>query len=245
MVPLIPGSIGFVVAMPMEATTLGRLRLSPHGAILPDARGGIALSGIGASHAREAALGLVARGARALVSWGVCGALSPGLAAGALVIPAEVRASDGQTHETSMVWRARLGELLPETLPMHTGSLIEVLHVVTAIAEKQELHRRSGAVAVDMESAAVAGVAAGAGFPFIAIRAVVDSANTVFPACLGPSLDQAGMRGMSVMRTVCAHPSDWPALIRLGLGLRAARRTLRCVAAAHASGVAAGPTQRQ
>ena len=62
---------------------------------------------------------------------------------------------------------------------LHTagGGLLDSAQAVTSIADKRILYEASSAVAVDMESYAVAGVAAGAGVPFVAARAIADPAG--------------------------------------------------------------------
>lgn len=223
-----PDGVGFVVALASEAAPLRRLCLrgsSPHASVL---EGQIALCGSGPERARQAALRLRGTGVCALVSWGVCGALSPLLVPGTLVLPASVQAKDGLSYWTSSAWRQGLCEQLSGKAPIDDGLLIQSSRIVTTIAEKQYLYRQFHAVAVDMESAAVAEVAFEMDLPFLAIRAVVDAAGTSIPGALTRMVDEAGR--IRVRRVIGASPTTWWSLVRLATGFYAARRTLSLVA---------------
>jgi adenosylhomocysteine nucleosidase len=61
------------------------------------------------------------------------------------------------------------------------GPVVTVAQIVWRAAEKQALGRASGAIAVDMESAAIAQAAADKGVPFLVVRAVSDRAGEDLP----------------------------------------------------------------
>ncbi|MHB1951175.1 MAG: phosphorylase family protein [Acidiferrobacteraceae bacterium] len=193
----------------------------------PDRPGLVVSCGGGAERARATARRLHAGGACALVSWGVCGALSPVLEPGALVLPARVGIPGGTLYGASEPWRQQVRETLAGTLTVHDGDLIQVSEVVATAVEKEDLHRRFRAVAVDMESAAVAEVASEARLPFLCVRAVVDAATTSVPAVFRHMIDD---RGRIRLARLLVTPGCWPAVIRLGSGFRAAEHTLRVVA---------------
>lgn len=223
-------AIGVVVALPGEARTLlprqggeGRPRPLPAG-------GWLCRAGIGAGRARIAAERLLATGVTALVSWGSAGALDPVCAAGDLLLPAHVSAPDQPPLAVDGDWQARLQQRIAASLVVHTGLLIQSPVVLTTPAAKQALRRASGAIAVDMESAAVAAVARRAGVPFIAVRAVADAAGATVPAAALVTLTPSGrLQPGLLLQALLTRPGDWPALIRLGRDFRAAQHTLRQV----------------
>ncbi len=223
-----PKGVGFVVALSSEAAPLRRLRPPRSAARAPAPEGQIALCGGGPDHAREAALRLHKTGVCALISWGVCGALSPLLGPGALILPASVQVKDGPPYRTSGAWRGRLSERLSGKVPIDDGMLIQSSQIVTTIAEKASLHRQFHAVAVDMESGAVAEVASEMDLPFLAVRAVVDAAGTSIPEVLTRMVDETGR--IRIRRVIGAPPATWCSLIRLAADFHAARRTLSLVA---------------
>jgi nucleoside phosphorylase len=104
----------------------------------------------------------------AVVNTGFCGALSPEMRPGYIVVASRVEPLE------------RTGGLpcmLPETTLDHrTGTLLTSNRVILTAAEKNELRKRGGD-AVDMEAAAVGERSASRGLPFYSIRAVTDLAN--------------------------------------------------------------------
>jgi nucleoside phosphorylase len=58
---------------------------------------------------------------------------------------------------------------------LHLGRIATVDRVIRSATERAELARETGALAVDMESDAIAAVAAAHGLPFCAVRAITDS----------------------------------------------------------------------
>jgi adenosylhomocysteine nucleosidase len=94
-------------------------------------------------------------------------------------------------------------------------------------SEKAALFKEYGAIAVDMESAAVARAALDAKVPFAAIRAVTDPAQMKIPPTVIESIDEFGrFRPLHLLQSLVRHPGDLLLLVRLGRNFHAARRTL-------------------
>ncbi|MFJ8587351.1 1-hydroxy-2-methyl-2-butenyl 4-diphosphate reductase [Streptomyces sp. NPDC093595] len=110
----------------------------------------------------------------AVVASGFCAGLAPGMHPGDLVVAGETRGPGGPAActGTELLVRA-LGRAVPGRT-VHTGPLTGSDHVVRG-PERADL-RATGAIAVDMESAATLGAALGAGpRPVAAVRVVVDA----------------------------------------------------------------------
>jgi len=103
---------------------------------------------------------------RGLVSTGWCGALDPGLHAGQVVLADRVLTLDGAGEFSAQHPGGRAA----------TGPVLTVDHFVGATEEKRRL-RQTGAIAVEMEAAAVAVEAQQRGIPFYCVRAVSDVAE--------------------------------------------------------------------
>ncbi|MBI1848279.1 MAG: hypothetical protein HY294_11645 [Candidatus Rokubacteria bacterium] len=183
-------------------------------------RGGlleIACVGIGAVElARRAAAW---RAPTVVVSAGVCGALAPGLAAGDLVIPDAVLTEDG-------------ARLLTAPLPplVAASRLLSVSRVAATPAAKARLFVQTGAVAMDMESAAILTWAAGRGVPAAVVRAVSDTAAESVPPELAALVEPGGrLRTASAVRLALTRPRTISGALSLGRGTAAA---LAAVAAA-------------
>jgi adenosylhomocysteine nucleosidase len=203
---------GVVAALAFEARCLGK----------PSDGSLIRLSGIGTENAARAAHALVAAGAGALLSWGVAGALDPDLASGTAVLPTEVL-RQGRRFATDQRWRERLRSALQGQVPVVAGVLLTSDVAVAAVALKASLFRATQALAVDMESAAVAEVAAAHGLPFVALRVILDTARDSLPESV--LRDFAPTARPPLWPLLCA-PADWGRLLRLAWQYRLARRAL-------------------
>ncbi|MDA0704953.1 MAG: hypothetical protein O3A96_17210, partial [Proteobacteria bacterium] len=170
------GRLGVLVGLVSEARVLERAcRTLP-----ADRRPLIRVCGGKPPTARRMA-GELARepGIAGLVSFGIAGALDPGLPAGALVLPDSVRDAEGFDHPVDAAWRDRLSALLPEA---KTGGRAYGSETVIAdIMGKAALHRDAEAVIVDMESHILGKEADAAGLPFLIVRAVSDHARRDLP----------------------------------------------------------------
>jgi adenosylhomocysteine nucleosidase len=184
----------------------------------------VALSGIGAERAQTAGKKLIEHGASALLSFGAAAALAPRLVPGSLLLPKTVIADDRSQIPVDHDWHERLRVRLSSSIATHTGALVESPAVLLSPKDKRELFERSGAMAADMESAAIGRVAFAAHIPFMAIRAIVDSADMAVPLELIAAIDPVGR--IRLRSAISLPPSEWPSTARLALGWRAARATL-------------------
>ena len=116
---------------------------------------------------------------RLVVSCGFCGGLDPGLMAGDLVLATALRAASGDLLTAPEPARLAAAAML-DGLRYRQGELVQATSVATTVDEKRAL-ARSGALAVDMESYAVGLAAAEAGIPWLALRAVLDPADSPLP----------------------------------------------------------------
>jgi adenosylhomocysteine nucleosidase len=223
------GLLGVVAALEAEARTLG-VAVRRHDGLASLGGGALlAVSGMGATQAAPAARRLVEAGASALMSFGLAGGLDPKLDPGTVVLPSEVISPTGARFPTSSEWRRQLSVAVAEMTPVASGTLLTSLRPIDTAELKAAAFRETGAVAVDMESANVAEVAAAHNLPFMAVRVIVDGAADVLPQAV-----LAASRGgqLSVLRLVCGlavAPRDIVGVIRLARRYRAATRSLSAV----------------
>jgi adenosylhomocysteine nucleosidase len=163
-----------------------------------------------------------------VISFGLCGALDPGLRVGQLVAATAVATADGliPTDETlTDQLQAAVGEF-------GAGPIAGSPVIVPGPTEKSALRQRTGAIAVDMESHEVARVAARAGVPFAVLRAVSDLADEALPLSA-----QAGFRpdgGVDVMAVIAGlarRPGELAALLRTARHAEAGFKALATAAA--------------
>ena len=108
------------------------------------------------------------------------------------------------------------------------GPILTARRVLSSAAAKQQAYARTGAIAVDMESAVIAAEVAVAGFPFICVRAVIDEAHHEIP---GADLaDESGrVAPLSAAAYFLKHPS---AIAQVPAILKNLRRATASIAAA-------------
>ena len=161
--------------------------------------------------------------------------------AGDLLLPTEVTNADGSTWDTDPIWRARLANLLAGRASLHLGLQYTSDKVVPTRSGKAEL-AATGALAVDMESAAIAAVAKRAGVPFVVVRAVCDDAHRSLPRSALLAIDATGrFRPGPFLGVILRRPIELLALLELRRDLRAALDTLRRVVAIAGRGLARTP----
>jgi len=224
-------TLGIVVAVTAEARSLLKRSIANGEMIyLPD-RVMVAVSGMGPRRAGVASRTLLEKGATALLSWGSAGALTSKLSPGSLILPNTVIASDQALYHVDAAWHNRLCSRLEGHVDFHTEPMVESTMVVCTPAEKAILFRETGAIGVDMESAAVATVAQEEGIPFMVVRAVADAMDTTIPKSTLNAFDEFGQLNLlKLIQGFVQHPTELFALVRIARNHRAAQRTLAAVA---------------
>jgi hopanoid-associated phosphorylase len=169
----------------------------------------------------------IAEGAIGVVSFGVAGGLSPTLRPGTCIIGSAIlfETTDRINRiATDDDWSRRLLQTIPGAVP---GMLFGVPGPVTHPRAKAALYVKTGAIAVDMESHIVGGVAAAHGLPMAAIRVVADPAARAIPPSALAAMRPNGTTDIAAMIwSMLKRPGDLPAVVRTALDARAARATL-------------------
>lgn len=214
--------------MRVEARCITSLRLPFNGSTSLGESAAIWLCGMGEEAAWGAAEGLRAGGATALMSFGLAGALDSCLRPGSLVLPEAIYTD--HPLPVDLAWRGRLRHLLPAHLRIADGMLATSKHVLTSANAKRELFHATGACAVDMESGAVAEVAAHAGLPFLAVRVISDPAEFSPPSLLLNAVRPDGSADLARLLPLLLRRSvTFGTLLRLAVDSRAACSTLATV----------------
>src|SRR5882757_8630389 len=138
----------------------------------------------------------MAAGCGGLISFGVAGGLAPNLKPGSCVIGSAVL-DDGVARPTDARWSQRLMRMIPGSM---LGTIAGVHEPLALASEKQDLHEKTGALIVDMESHVVARTAAQHGVPLAAIRVVVDPVTRTIPrSALAGTRSDGTIDAMAVM----------------------------------------------
>ena len=121
-------------------------------------------------------------GSSLVISTGCCGGLRMETPAGCLVIPGVVLLEEGTAARPApapdVAWRDAAREAARRLgLAVDEGPLLSAPLPLLGAAAKRACAERSGASAVDMETAAIAAVAAELALPYLAVRVVLDGVD--------------------------------------------------------------------
>jgi adenosylhomocysteine nucleosidase len=218
---------GLVVALPEECRSLTDKRVRRGECFALGEARLVCIAGIGGDNARHAARRLIDDGASGLLSWGCAAALSPSFKPGDLCLPEEILDARGERRTVSPVWHERARKALEPDFDPRTGPLLTTDCIAATATDKHALAAQFRAVAVDMESAAVAAVARERDVPFLAVRAIADPVDMALPAAVLHATDAHGTVHPSLLlRHTLLHPGQALGLLRLASHFRAALRTL-------------------
>lgn len=194
----------------------------------------LAESGIGFDNAAGAVEALI-RDERPdlLISAGFCGGIDPGLRAGDVVVAQGIVIADGDRFEEVPVRFSAIGQSFVARQAAEGERVVGGLFISTStITSKKQLAAKLPGnypnPVVEMESGAIAIIAAEQSIPLLAIRAVSDSAAEE----LGFSIDEfcdAGLRRVRpyrVLLTLLRKPWIVPQLVRLAISSRRAAEGL-------------------
>lgn len=221
--------VGIIVALRAEARCITQQRIPFDQAIVLDESLVIRICGMGGVAARRAATALCEQEkVTRLISFGVAGALDDSLQPGDLILPKSVLAD--RNYPADDGWRTRVQRCLPGRINVIQCSLVTSDTVITTETAKRMLASQSGGCAVDMESGAVAAVAAEKGVLFLAIRAISDPVQFSPPAALMDVLHPDGrVKPIALLAYLLNGSLKLGELLRFGSDAQIAFKTLKQV----------------
>jgi len=167
-------------------------------------------------------------GATAVLSFGIAGGLDPEVTPGDLVVSTRVRGPRG-AFGADIGWAAALARATGARLGVIAGAAA----VVAEPAAKRMLGLATGALTVDLESEPAAAFAAARRLPFVALRAVADTAGEVLPRAAAVGLTRDGRPAPArVALALLRRPRELPALLTVAQRSRTALAALSRAAAA-------------
>jgi adenosylhomocysteine nucleosidase len=158
-----------------------------------------------------------------LMSFGVAGGLSPSLRPGACIVGSAI-VSAGTRVATHRAWSRALLQSMPDAT---YGMIAGVPAPIARPDAKRALHIETGAIAVDMESHIVAGVAVAHGLPIVAVRVIIDPAERTLPQPVLAAFRPNGTTDIVAMiQSVIKQPQNLPGMLRIALDAAIARSAL-------------------
>lgn len=221
---------GIVVALPEEIGTLTKQKIKKGDCVFLNKKTLVAFSGAGPENAKNASQLLIKKGAKRLISWGCAAALKTNLKPGDLILPQTLHSESKQQFSLTSPWFQRTLEQLSALNP-NTGSLVESSSIVTKSSDKKSLHQQTRAIALDMESVAIARIAIRNNLPALVIRCIADPVTMDLPKAISYALNAQGDIVLpKLLWFLLTHPKELPSLIKLGLHFSAAKNKLKLVA---------------
>jgi adenosylhomocysteine nucleosidase len=195
-------------ALPQESRDFRR-RLDPAAPVR------VTHCGVGPEAAARHAARILTDRPEALIAAGFAGGLDPALRVGDVVVAANF-------SDPALLARAR------EIGGAHFGPFAGAEQPVESVEAKAALARATGALAVDMETAAISAACAHAGAPLLAVRAISDPAGAPLPVPFAEWFDLARQRPRPVrlVAYLIRHPRRIAPFSRFVRGLAPARRAL-------------------
>lgn len=213
--------IGLVCALPLELSAfLGRCSkvktytggsFTFRGGFYGKIRVAIVESGPGCARARRATMALLnGHSPQWLISTGFCGALVKGMKVGEIVVSNQI------TTTTNDELTVDIGMTSDSARGLHVGRTLTIDHIVSQVGEKQALAEQTKAIAVDMETHAIASVCRERKIRFVAVRAVSDDlSEDLPPEILSVLGDTGAVRFGAVIGALWNRPGSYKDLWRL------------------------------
>jgi hopanoid-associated phosphorylase len=190
----------------------------------------VVCSGCDPARLRAALAGLVRNRYRAIISFGISGALDPSLKPGQVIVATEITSDAGAWPVAASLARTLAERLSSLGQTITCASLVGVNAPVIEAGSKALLRQRTGAASVDMESHVAASFAAEAGVPVCAIRVISDPAHRNLPPLATQAMRADGRLNVpAVMASLVRNPSQIPLMVRAGRDAGSAFAALRRV----------------
>jgi adenosylhomocysteine nucleosidase len=156
---------------------------------------------------------------RAILSTGFAGALDPQAQVGQLVAVTEVISEDGHAWPITWTPGANLGV---RRTKVHQGRLLSASTIIADKTQKRRLGELWRAIAVDLESGALARLCQIYQIPFGCVRVISDDVETTLSPQLEDIIGGAQISVKRIVGTVARHPGLLAELCRLAACTRQA-----------------------
>lgn len=178
-------------------------------------------SGMGCDRARRALAEIAGKYTlERIISIGYAGALDPSLKVGDVVV------ADQVVYYETLKSYSLDGELLGTMPEVTRGTLLTVDQVVATPPEKKALREKYSAVAVEMETFALAEETQARNLPFASVRAITDTADQELIDCSHLVEADGEVSKLKAGWHVLTHPGDLKGMIDLGKHAKTATASL-------------------
>jgi adenosylhomocysteine nucleosidase len=174
-------------------------------------------SGMGRDRARQALVEIAEKwDLKEVVSIGYAGALDPSLEVGDLVVADKVIEVGSSRPDGNMKSYSLDKEIFNTTAAVRQRILLTVDRVAATPQEKKQLKEKYSAVAVDMETSALAEEAQARKLSFVSARAITDTADQELIDCAHLVAENGDVSKLKTGWHILTHPGDLKGMIELG-----------------------------
>lgn len=176
---------------------------------------------------------LLKQNVEGLISFGTAGALREGIKPGDIIIPEKIIDANGNTRSVSASWRDNVLQKMEDCpATIHRGDIVNSDSVISTAEDKQALHEKTAAIAVDMESGVIMAAATRHNLPTLILRVIVDDASMTIPDSVLRLTDAYGQVAIpALIGDIILQPMLIGKLIKLGKAFKAARQSMQWIGA--------------
>ncbi len=223
--------LGIIAALPAEAKCLTYKKLDVCSPVEIYKDIYLCLSGVGYDAALNSSKQLLEIDVDVLISWGLAGSIESSLKSGDLLLARSVISNNNSwTIEENWLSKCQL-HLANSSINTASAHIASVNDICATVEDKNNLSLKSGAVAVDMESAAIAELANANNIDFLVVRAIADDAETCIPEVVLKHTNTLGQPILLPFLLSCLKkPGQIKELLKLAKCYRQAIKTLKLIA---------------
>ena len=165
-----------------------------------------------------------------LLSIGFSGALDPTLRTGDIVVSERILADGHNPVDLDATFaQATLRALSNGGVRVHDGPTITVREPVLTASGKADLHERTGAAAVDMETYWIATEATNADVPMVSARTIIDEAHQNLPRFAAAIMSDGGRHELQHALKALRNPANIKPMISMAIKAKRARSATKPV----------------
>lgn len=163
-----------------------------------------------------------------IISTGFAAGLRPSVTSGTILLPRKIIDRNRSALPVDQKYHDRILSVLNHHIALDTAPVVEASEILVTPSDKAAAQIDCDAAGADMESAKIAAFCARHGFPFIALRAVLDPAHASMPRCIATATTNGNVPGaLQVIAGLAREPADWPHMTALLRYVYLARQSLR------------------
>ena len=219
--------IGIIAALPAEAKCLQAEKINLKSPFEIEKNIFLCISGIGYKSSLDATKKLIKLNIDALISWGIAGATCNLVNTGDLILAKAVKRHE-KIYCTSDEWCKKIIYYFQgSSHKILNEDIVSTDEICVTPTEKKRLFKKTKALAIDMESAAMAEVAMKNSLDFIVIRAIADNAILNIPEIVIKNIDNYGrIKIIKFISSCILKPSQINQILLLAKSYRKALKSL-------------------